>query len=87
MNSCSSYIISFNLYFQNIQKYSCDSEVAITSEVSHSFILQCIKLINLSEAKIIIGLSEGYINTIKHKIKTEPEFNNLVLFLILFLFY
>lgn len=52
-----------------------------------SFIyLQCIKLINLSEGKIIIGLSEGYINTIKHEIKTEPEFNHLLLFLILFLF-
>lgn len=30
--------------------------------------------------KIITGLSEDYIHTIKHEIKTETNFNNLVLF-------
>jgi len=74
MNICSSYIISFNLHFQKIQKSSCDSDVALRSECSFSFIyLPCIKLINLN-LKFIIHFSEGYMNTIKHENKTEPEF-------------
>lgn len=51
MNSCTSYIISFNLHFQTIQKYSCDSEVALTTECSFSFIY--IAMYSASKSKLM----------------------------------